>query len=79
MLEQYVFENKVSISMLRGMKAAFGEGGLAMWSVHDDSTAVEEITADWLAELDLRIARLQAAVIYWETELADRENGTHRR
>jgi hypothetical protein len=29
MLEQYVAENKVSISMLRGIKAAFGQADLA--------------------------------------------------
>jgi hypothetical protein len=40
-LEQYVAENKVSISMLRGIKAAFGQGGLGMRLRRQGSTAVE--------------------------------------
>ena len=71
MLEQYVAENKVSISMLRGIKAAFGQGGLGMRLRHQGSTAVEDITAEWLAELDRRIAGLEAATASWEAELAD--------
>jgi hypothetical protein len=70
MLEQYVAENKVSISMLRGIKAAFGPGGLGMRLRRQGSTAVEDITAEWLAELDRRIAGLEAATASWEAEAA---------
>jgi hypothetical protein len=71
MLEQYVVENKVCVSMLRGIKAAFGQGGLGMRLRRQGSTAVEDITAEWLAELDRRIAGLEAATASWEAELAD--------
>ena len=74
MLEQYVAEDKVSISMLRGIKAAFGQGGLGMRLRRQGSTAIEDITAEWLAELDRRIAGLEAATASWEAELADRSN-----
>lgn len=53
MLEQYIAENKVSISMLRGIKPVF-EGGLGMRLRRQGSTAVEDITTEWLAELDRR-------------------------
>jgi hypothetical protein len=43
MLEQYVVENKVCVSMLRGIKAAFGQGGLGMRLRRQGSTAVEDI------------------------------------
>ena len=79
MLEQYVAENKVSISMLRGIKAAFGQGGLGMRLRRQGSTAVEDITAEWLAELDRRIAGLEAATASWEAEIADRCNAQRGR
>jgi hypothetical protein len=72
MLEQYVAENKVSISMLCGIKAGFGQGGLRLR--RQGSTAVEDITAEWLDELDRRIAELDAATASWEAELAVRSN-----
>ena len=73
MLEQYIAENKMSISMLRGIRAAF-EGGLGMRLRRQGSTAVEDITAEWLAEVDRRIAWLEAAIASWEAQLAGRSN-----
>ena len=60
--------------MLRGMKAAFGQGDFRMRLRRQKSSAVEDITAEWLAEFDRRIALLEAATANWEAELADRPN-----
>jgi len=54
--------------MLRGMKAAFGQGDLRMRLRRQKSSAVEDITAEWLAEFDRRIALLEAATANWEAE-----------
>ena len=61
-------------SMLRDMKAAFGQDDLRMRLRRQKSSAVEDITAEWPAEFDLRTALLEAATANWEAELADRPN-----
>ena len=73
MPEHYIARKQSELSMLRGIKAAF-EGGLGMRLRRQGSTAVEDITAEWLAELDRRIAGLEAAIASWEAELAGRSN-----
>ena len=73
MPQHYIAENKVSSLCFRGKKAAF-EGGLGMRLRRQGSTAVEDITAEWLAELDRRIAGLEAAIASWEAKLAGRSN-----